>query len=122
MNKKLFGILACMLMLSSIPMVAGDNIATSDTELKESEIEPEPTGLFDQTFIRGFYLGVPDFGILRTTIFALRLKYTTRNLFGDESTISGTFILQKVAFSGKFIGFIGRHYIFGMFTGSPITI
>jgi hypothetical protein len=107
MNKKIVGILICMLMLSTIPVVAGIH---GDTETTTGS-----DGLLGRTVVRGVILG--SHSTDRTTsFFALRVHYTTYSLFGQPE--SGFLILKRVTFTGQFIGYLGKFYIAGTFRGS----
>lgn len=46
-NKRIIGILICMLLLTTIPLAAGMTIE------KETESEEEPEGLFGWAWVRG---------------------------------------------------------------------
>ena len=106
MNKKILCILVCMLMLAIIPTAAG---MQRDNEKEKSD------GIFDRTYVQGFILGSQTEGIY-TTFFALRVKYTTYNLFGQADC--GVLILHRVTFPGRLNGYIGQFYISGQFWGS----
>ena len=107
MNRKIVGVLLCMLMVAAIPVAAGMQCDTG-TE--------EPLGPFSKTTVRGFILGSSTDG-WSTSFFALRVKYTTTNLFGEQE--SDVLILQRVTFTGKLIGHLGKFYISGIFHGTP---
>ena len=105
MNKKIIGILLCMLMLATtIPIVAGGNTDTV-----------APAGPFSKTTVRGFILGSRTEGMV-TSFFAILVHYTTSSLIAED--VSGVIILQRVSFVGKFTGHMGRLYISGMFRGT----
>ena len=110
MKKKILGVLLCMLMLATIPVAAGMQYDT--------ETEEESLGLFSETTVNGFILGSSTAGF-KTSFFALFVKYSISNLFGEEE--SGVLILQRVTFFGKFTGNIANFYISGTFRGTPQT-
>ena len=106
MNKKIVGIMLCLLMLMAIPIAAG--IQTTTT--KDSS-----DGMFGRTYIRGIILGHRTEG-RTTTFFALYVHYTHYKLLGEPE--SGFVILKPVSFNGKFMGHMGLFYISGTFYGS----
>ena len=106
MKKKLISVLLCMLILATIPIATGMQCD------KESE---ESLGLFSKTTVKGFIFGSSTTG-LKTTFFAVVVKYTTSNLFGEEE--SGILVLREVTFLGKFCGQMGDFYISGTFRGT----
>jgi hypothetical protein len=106
MNKKIVGVLFCLIMLAAIPMAAG---MQSDAESEDS------LGLFGRTTVRGFILGSRTEGRI-TSFYALRVVYTTSSLFGEDE--SGVVMFQRISFTGKFTGHLGRFYVNGMFRGT----
>ena len=98
-----------LVMLATIPVAVGMQY---DTETEES------LGLFSETTVNGFILGSSTAGF-KTSFFALFVKYSISNLFGEEE--SGVLVLQRVTFFGKFTGNIGDFYISGSFRGTPQT-
>ena len=128
MNKKIVGILVCMMLMVMIPGAAGlnyDDVATEEInvicsdEPKETKVisddEPEPTGIFDRTIIRGVIL------FPRSTLgggfrfLALRLHYTTFYLGGVKK---GTLMLRSITLPDVPTGYIGNYYITGAFRGN----
>lgn len=55
-NKRIIGILICMLLLTTIPLAAGMTIET------EPEPEEEPEGLFGWAWVRGWLLNPREIG------------------------------------------------------------
>jgi hypothetical protein len=108
MKKKILGIVMCMLMIGVIPTVAAVTCIPDP--------EPQPTGMFDRTTIRGIVLfpRVSRFGD-SMKFFALNLHYKTTNLLG---TISGTMRLKSIEIPLDFSGFRGNMFIFGSFKGN----
>ncbi len=109
-RKKIMGLLMCMLMLATIPMVAAVDIKAN----QPSEGEPTAIG---STFIRGFITrprlvnGGKDIQFR-----AIYVHYRTRSI-GEIQT--GTLkLLQKLVLENDFIGFVGKHYVFAIFDGS----
>ena len=107
MKSKIVAILLCMLMIAVIPLAAGMNCAT--------ETGQESDGIFSKTVVRGVILGSKTDG-KTTSFFALRVHYTTYNLFGEDE--SGFIMFQKVSFNSKFTGYLGKFYVSGAFRGS----
>ena len=103
MNKKIVGTLVCMLILASIPIVAG------------THVEEKEDALFGRTIVRGIILN-PNTEGRTTSFFALRVHYTTYNLLGEVD--SGVLILKRVVFRGNFVGYMGNFYISGTFRGT----
>ena len=106
MKKKLIGILLCMLKIATVPIAAGIN-----NDVQEDQ---EKDGILSRTVVRGFILS-SNVGERSTSFFALRVHYTTYNLFGEEQT--GVLMLKRVTFTGKFTGHLGNFYIAGTFRG-----
>ena len=74
-NKRIIGILICMLLLMTIPLAAGMTVETETVET-EPEPEEEPEGIFGITIIRGFVANVKQHGT-DITFRAIRLHYLT---------------------------------------------
>ena len=106
MNKKIIGVLLCLIMLAAIPTAAG---MQSDAESEDS------LGLFGRTTVRGFILGSRTEGRI-TSFFALRVVYTTSSLFGEDE--SGVVMFRRVTFMGDFTGYLGQFCVNGMFRGT----
>ncbi|MFH1101079.1 MAG: hypothetical protein V1726_03480 [Methanobacteriota archaeon] len=106
MNKKIVGVMLCLLMLVAIPVAAGVQSTTSPDE---------SDGLFTRTVVRGVILGSRTDG-RTTTFFALAVHYTTYKLIGEPET--GMIILKRVTFNGNFIGHLGKFTISGNFRGA----
>ena len=108
MNKKIVGIILCTIMLATIPLAAAMPHDAGNAA--------ENTGIFDRTVVKGIILGSKTEGRV-TTFFALFVQYKTYSLLGEKD--SGVLMLQKVSFTGKFVGKIGTFFIMGTFHGSP---
>ena len=108
MNKKIVGIILCTLMLATIPLAAAMP--------HEAENATENTGIFDRTVVQGIILGSRSEGRV-TSFFAIFVHYKTYSLLGEKD--SGVLMFQKVSFTGKFTGHLGRFFVMGTFPGSP---
>jgi hypothetical protein len=110
MKNKLIGILICVMMLVTILPVTA--LATTTI----SEPQTTTSGPLDRTYVRGIvlYKGTSDH---RNTLnyFAIRLHYTTINIFGEHST--GVIRMEPVAIPSSIHGHIGYMYISGSFWG-----
>ena len=108
MKKELIGILICMMMLATIPIVAGIQLDTNPTTT-------ETTGPFDKTFIRGIIL-FPRLasGGKEINFLAVRVHYRTISLV---ETKEGVLKLQRVTIPNELNGILGKFYIFGTFQG-----
>ena len=106
MNKKILGIILCVIMLMAIPVAAGMQSTTSDKN----------DGIFGRTTVRGVILGSQSEG-RSSSFFALFVHYTSYSLLGGEQ--SGYIIMKRVSFPGKFMGYMGKFYIAGSFWGTP---
>jgi hypothetical protein len=111
MKNKLIGILICvMLLVLMLPITAlGTTIA--------SEPQMTTSGPFDRTTVYGFVLfkGALDQGKI-LHFFAIRLHYTTTNLFGES--YSGIKLMEPVEIPSSINGYVGYWYISGTFRGS----
>lgn len=106
MKKKVIGILVCMMMLGMIPAAAG----------LIYETEPEETGIFDKTTLRGIalFIRLTDGG-KTLKFFALRMHYRTTSLGGKTS---GLLRCTRLSIPNNFNGYIGKCFMFGTFRGS----
>ena len=106
MNKKIIGILICMLMLSTIPLAAG---MTADLEQQRSPNNKK-------TFVSGVIIGTRISGGGNwVTFFALNVRYRVIGT-GDH----GIYRLQLVRFPNDFTGFLTTPFIFGVFDGTRV--
>ena len=104
MNKKIVGVVLCLLMLTVIPVAVG----------MQSTVD-ENDALLKRTVVRGVILNSKTEG-RTTTFFALYVHYATYGLMGEID--SGVLMLKRVSFNGKFNGFMGKFYVAGSFWGS----
>ena len=111
MKKKITALLVCLLMISTIPLVAGT------TEDKESSPNPDIVG---RVWLRGLMFRRIKSGPINNAI-AIRLHYIE---FTPTERTRGTVVLKRVAFR-DFL-YIGRMYetplgmlvyVFGFFKG-----
>jgi hypothetical protein len=111
MKNKLIGILICvMLLVIMLPIIALGTTIVSEPQMTTS-------GPFDRTSVHGFVLfkGTFDQGKL-LHFFAIRLHYTTTNLFGES--YSGIKLMEPIEIPSSINGYIGYWYISGTFRGS----
>jgi len=110
MEKKLIGILICVMTLVTIlPITA---LATTTI----SEPQTTTDGPFARTTVRGYvlYQGTSDCGRI-VHFFAIRLHYSTINIFGEHS--SGVIRMEPVTIPHSFFGYFAHGYISGSFYG-----
>jgi len=122
MKKKIIGILICMMMLSTIPVVAG---TTMDVEPKV-ESKEDPTSLLGVTFLAGFVLNPTESPNGRINANAVALLYYDRGIIKkDSGVVTG---LRKVSFKNtQFLivyeqESLGLARVFGICTGFRIGL
>jgi hypothetical protein len=106
MKKQIFVAVVCMVFLATIPIAAGMQTSSA----------PEPAGIFDKTYIRGYILGHKTEG-RTTTFYAVFCHYTIYKLFHEPE--KGVVFLKEITFKGKFNGHMGMFYLAGTFRGTP---
>ena len=122
MKKKIIGILICVMMVSTIPVVAG---TTMDAE-PIVETKEDPTSLLGVTFVAGYVLNPTETQFGRINANAVVLLYYDRGIIQkDAGIVTG---LKKVSFKNSPLlvmneqGSVGLTLVFGICSGFRIGL